>query len=308
MTPGTDPRFAYVLMSHLDPQAVLATARRIRELSPHAHVLVRHSGARGFAALGPAPAPGVEVFSSTTLLRWGTFSVVTGVVEALEEARARWHPSHTVVVSGQDRPVHDLAAWEAGVAASGADALLRADPLAYPDRWARCWHPLSEPPALLGAALRATGRAGLGRTLHHAGGRTWFFVHQRTALRPPLPYRKGSLWTTLSAAAVGELSRAVRDGELVAWFSSQLLPDESFAHSVLGAAPGLHVVDAATTTAFFAPHSLAHPRALTAADVATVLQRPAPFARKVVPGVSDDFLAAVDAAVDAERARPLQRG
>lgn len=307
MTPGTGDGFAYVLMSHVDPDAVLATARRIRELSPRAHVLVRHAGARGFAALGPSPAPGVEVLTSTTALRWGTFSMVQGVVEALEEARARWRPTHTVVVSGQDRPVHDLAAWEASLVADGADALVRSDPRAYPDRWARCWHPLPDPPVALEPALRLTGRLGLDRTLHHAGGRTWFVAHRRTALRSPLPYRKGSLWMTVSAAAAGELSRAARDPELVAWFSSQLLPDEAFAPTVLGAARGLRVVDAATTTALFEPGSPAHPRALTRADLATVLGRSAPFARKVVPGTGDDLVAALDAAVDAERADHLQR-
>lgn len=307
MNPGPDDGFAYVLMSHVDPDAVLATARRIRELSPRSHVLVRHAGAPGFAALGPSPAPGVEVLASTTALRWGTFSVVRGVVEALEEARTRWRPTHTVVVSGQDHPVRDLGAWEASVVAGGADALVRSDPRAYPDRWARCWHPLPDPPAALEPVLRVTGRLDHGRTLHHAGDRTWFLAHHRTALRSPLPYRKGSLWMTLSAAAVGELSRTLRDRELVRWFSSQLLSDEAFAPTVLGAVRSLRVDDVATTTAFFPDDAPAHPRALTAADLDAVRRRQAPFARKVVAGVSDAFVALLDAAVDDERSRHLQR-
>lgn len=307
-TPAAGPPvrgFAYVLMAHVDPDAVLSRARRIRELSPGAHVLVRHSGAAGFARLGPAPLPGVEVFDSSTAMRWGTFSVVQGVVEAVAEASERWNPTHTVVVSGQDHPVHDLGAWEESVVADGFDALLNADHRQYAERWARCWHPLPDTSLVPETVLWLLEKK-LPRRVHHAGGRTWFVSHRHVAVRSPLPYRKGSLWMTVSAAAAERLLTAARDPALVDWFSHQLLPDEAFAHTVLAGAADLRVRNGPTTTAFFPPDALAHPRALTVEDVGPVSARSAPFARKVLPGTSDGFVRAVDAAVDCERSGHLQ--
>lgn len=307
-TAGTPRRgFAYVLMAHVDPDVVLARARRVLELSPGAHVLVRHSGATGFARLGPAPAPGVEVFRSGTTMRWGTFSVVQGVVEAVAEAATRWQPTHTVVVSGQDHPVHDLAHWEESVRSAGTDALLNTDTQHYDDRWTRCWHALPDTPLLPDRVLWLLARRLPRHRLHRAGGRTWFTSHRRGSVWSPLPYRKGSLWMTVSAAAADRLVAAVRDPALVDWFSHQLLPDEAFAHSVLARATGLRIRTGPTTTAFFPPEAMAHPRVLTADDVGAVTAGSAPFARKVLPGVSDAFVRAVDAAVDVERAAHLQR-
>ena len=299
-----DGTFANVLLCHVDPEAVLRSVRRIKELSPAAHVLVRHAQGPGFLDEVQAGAAGAEVLVSRTPIRWGTASTVTAVLEALAEAERRWRPSHTVVVSGQDHPVRDLRAWEDGVLRTQADALLREDPRRYDERHRFCWHALPEGAGrwrpLLAAAARATRRDPVHGVVHvqEAGGRTWVLAHARRS-RPPVPYRKGSLWMTLSHRAVTALLTV--DDRTRRFFATTIIPDEAFAHSVLRATPGLRVVDGMTSAAFFPPEGGPHPRTVVAEDVPTVLAGGAAFARKVVAGASDEFVRLVDAAVDAER-------
>jgi len=299
------PAFAYVLLCHVDPEAVLRTVRRIRELSPTAHVLVRHAQGPGFLDEVHAAAAGAEVLVSRTRIRWGTSSTVTAVLEALAEAERRWRPAFTVVLSGQDHPVRDLRAWEEELRSAGTDALLRADPRDYPDRWGARWSALPEWAGglrpLLVAAARATRADPVRRWVHvqEAGERTWMLaLHRRR--RPPLPYRKGSLWTTLSHRAVARLLAV--DARTLRWFTTTLLPDEAFAHSVLAATPGLALVDAPTTASFFPAEGGPHPRAVGLADLPAVRASGAAFTRKVVAEVSDEFVHHVDALVDADRA------
>ncbi|MGI4895625.1 MAG: hypothetical protein ACRYF3_10990, partial [Janthinobacterium lividum] len=192
--------FVYVLMSHTDPQAVLATVNRVRQLSPTAHVLVRHSQPD---FLPVHESEGIGVLRSDIGIRWGTWSVVAAGLEALRVARDRWNPEFTVLVSGQDHPVRDLAAWEQHVRGLGADAVLRRDPRTYDERWQRCWHELSPGRFLPSGAVNLLGRVGrpfarLLPEVHLAGGSTPMIVHpRRPGGRPPLPYRKGSFWSTL---------------------------------------------------------------------------------------------------------------
>jgi len=306
--PGDAPRrtaFAYVLLCHVDAEAVLRRVRRIKELSPTAHVLVRHAQGPGFLDEVHAAAAGAEVLVSRTRIRWGTGSTVTAVLEALREAEQRWQPAVTVVLSGQDHPVRDLRSWEEELLREGTDALLRADPRDYPDRYRACWHALPEWAGrfrpLLAAAARATRRDPVHRLLHvqEAGGRTWVLAHHRRD-RPPVPYRKGSLWMTVSHRAVARLLAV--DARTARWFATTLLPDEAFVHSVLGATPGLRVVDAPTTASFFPAEGGPHPRAVRLADLPAVRAGGAAFTRKVVPDVSDEFVRHIDALVDTERA------
>nr|WP_276612407.1 beta-1,6-N-acetylglucosaminyltransferase [Kineococcus vitellinus] len=272
---------------------------------------MRHAQGPGFLDAPAARAAGAEVLLSRIRPHWGHWSLVAAQLEALAEARRRWDPDWTVVVSGQDHPVRDLAAWEGEVVASGADALLRPDERDYDERWRRCWHRVPAEGAAATTLLRAAARlqrlGGRRAPLRLAGGRTWVFSHPRREAAPPLPYRKGSFWATLSRRAVATLLAAGEDDALRAFFASTLLPDESFAHSVLHAAPPLRVAAAPTSYTAFVGDDLAHPQPLGLGDVPAARASGAPFARKVVRGPGDAFARAVDALVDAERSPARER-
>ena len=287
---------AYVVMAHTAPAAVAARVRRLRDLSPAAHVLVRSAG-----VLLPdedAAALGIAVLRSGIRVRWGDFSLTAAALEALGTAQRLWDPDHVVLVSGQDHPVTDLAAWEAGLA--GVDAVLRRDPRDHSARWRNCWHVLPAQDALgpLWSGLAgASRRLPLASGLNRAGGRTWVAHHPRSGL-PPVPYVKGSFWCVLSRAALAAVAEAAADPAVGGWFATTLLPDEAFVHSVLAARPDLRTVAGPTSFTVFPTAGSAHPRELGADDVDAALAGGAPFARKVV-GVSGEFTRRVDAAVDA---------
>lgn len=299
--------FAYVVMAHTALDDVLSHVERIRTLSPRSGILLRSSAGSEVAA---APEEvvrrsGASPFTSAIAVRWGNWSLTAAALESLVQARRLWDPDHTVLVSGQDRPVRDLGAWEAGITADRTDALLRPDDRDYSERWRSCWHTLPVTGAaadrLLVPAAAATHRARLPVRIARAGGSTWMWRHPRRSA-PPLPHRKGSFWCVLSRAAVDVLLDAAADPEVGGFFRSTLLPDESFAHSVL-AGSGLRTTPGATSFTVFPPESLSRPRPLGPADVGAARRSGAAFARKVVlgDGAGRAFADAVDALADAER-------
>ncbi len=91
---------------------------------PLAHVLVRSAGT--LLSDQDAADLGIALLRSEIRVRWGDWSLTAAAVEALTTAQRLWDPDHVVLVSGQDHPVTDLAAWESGLV--GVDAVLRRDP------------------------------------------------------------------------------------------------------------------------------------------------------------------------------------
>jgi hypothetical protein len=292
--------FTYLLMSHGDPAGVASRVARIRDLSPTATVAVRWTrpgllDATTLLHAGALPLP------DDVRIRWGDWSLTRATLRALRTLREQVAPDVTVILSGQDHPVRDLAAWEREVTASGTDALLHADERDHSHRWRRCWHTLPEPALVVAGPLgRAAERLRLPVGIGRAGERTPVLHHARRAISPPVPYRKGSFWTTLSRDAVGALLAAADDPRLGGFFRTTLLPDEAFAHSVLAATPGLRTTAGRTSFTVFDRAADEHPRGLGPDDVAAARASGAPFARKV-SGADGAFARTADAVVDAER-------
>ncbi|WP_432562221.1 beta-1,6-N-acetylglucosaminyltransferase [Kineococcus sp. SYSU DK003] len=289
--------FAYVLMAHTDGAGLAERVRRIHELSPEARVLVRWN--RRELVDDPAVRELQDTFHSDIEVRWGNWTLMAAALEALAEARRRWDPDFTVLVSGQDHPVTPLAAWEDGVRRSGTDALLRPDSGTHLYRWRRRWHTLPSTP--LDRALPAIGRVSrwipVPVRVEQVGGATFMLHHWRHDV-PPVPYRKGLLWCTLSRRAVAAVLDAEATPQVRGFFASTLLPDESFVHSVVASHPELLVTPLPTSYAVFTDEHDAHPRVMTATDVAAAVGSGAPFARKVV-GAGNEFARAADPVVDA---------
>lgn len=294
------PGFAYLLMSHGDPAGLESRVRRIRVLSPGATVAVRWTRP-GFLDVQALERAGALVLPSDVTVRWGDWTLTWALLEALHTLRTRVDPAYTVVLSGQDHPVRDLADWEREVSGTGTDALLWPDDRDHSRRWRRCWHTLPSPTlALAGPMGRLAERARSPIRVSRAGGRTPMADHARRG-GAPVPYRKGSFWSTLSRDAVRALLEAGDDPRVGGFFATTLLPDEAFAHSVVHAAPGLVTTRGRTSFTVFDRATDAHPRELGADDVAAALDSGAPFARKVT-GPDSAFARAADARLAAERA------
>lgn len=287
--PQGDSRFCYVVLAHTDPEGVLALVRDIRALSPSASVVVRHDDP---AFIDPARLreAGALPLLSRIRVAWGDWTLAEAMLEAFEFALTATDAEHVVLVSGQDRPVLDLAAWEGEVRSLGADAVLDPHPNQRAD-WMYRWS---------SRRLPRTGSAGLDRVLrwglcrigdvtapvlrlHTAPRQPDLLLYGGRRLRtPPVTVTKCSQWMTLNRrAARAVLDRDRADARVRRFFVHTRIPDESYVQSLLHDEPGLRIAYSETTTKVFEEGS-ASPAWI---DVGTlermVVTSAAPFVRKL---------------------------
>lgn len=279
--------FCYILMAHTAPRQVEHTVRRIRDLSPGAHVLVRHATTGVFEEARLEAAGAAELRSRIRML-WGDWTLVTGALEALEHAVRTTDAHHVVLLSGQDYPIRDLVRWEQEVEAAGVDALVDVFP-PLPEDWMYSWHRVSSPEQVP-AGVRRVGAAAwrriarpLRKTMlcYDFNGDPRWYLGLRRFRRGPIPVVKGSLWMTLSRAAVTTLlERDARDDDVREWFRHVRIPDESYLQSLIVSSPELTWMTCPTTHARFEfgnPNAIA----LDARELDLAATGPAAFARKL---------------------------
>ena len=323
--------FCYVVLSHRLPDQVTRLVDRIRELSPGAAVLVRHDRGPGFVPqLEGSPDPHVDVLVESEPIVWGAWSMVEATERAFARARQRFDPDWTVLVSGQDWPVRDLAAWERELTVAGCDAVVNGAVVEidrstgrrnterdlFLARWTHRWWTLPRVPA-----LSRVPRSVRARVAGRYSGSVQF--HLRTVILRQLPrelgwkvgvqrrrglpdgwrLRKGEQWLAASRHALAELDRVVAaDGRGRAFFATSHIPDESWFQTALTSIPGLRVADGRISWHRFDRPGAPSAAVLTLADVPVATASGSPFARKVEEPVAPGVAAAIDAVVDRLRA------
>lgn len=306
--PGTT--FCYVILAH-QYSGTLALVRRIAQLSPRARIVVRFEDLGEFDAAA-LRAAGATPLLSTIRARWGAWTLTEAMLEALAVARATTDAAHVVVISGQDYPVRDLQAWEATVAASGADALL--DPIApHPRDWRSRWRMVDVPRPRHERAYRVVRHVAwrIGTWTRPAltisprfaeGDRRWLVGVARPWARVPggAQITKCSQWMTLSARAVDSvLRRDESDPALRDFFATVRISDESYIQTLITDDPQLVVRHGETTVKRFTGGK-SSPQWLDVESMRELAaSSPAPFARKVAPD-ADDVRRAADELADAE--------
>ena len=333
--PAADPdpdhhAFCYVVLSHRLPDQVTRLVARIRELSPEAAVLVRHDhGAMFLPEVEVSSDPHVDVLVESDPVVWGAWSMVQATERAFARARQRFDPDWTVLVSGQDWPVRDLAAWEKELTSSACDAVVNGDPVELDPtsgrrnterdlllaRWTHRWWTLPRLPVLdrvpqsvrTGFVGRYNGsvqfliRPVMLRQLPRGLG--WRVgVRRRRGLPDGWQLRKGEQWLAASRHALAELDRAVSaDGRGRAFFAGSHIPDESWFQTALTSIRGLRVADGRISWHRFDRPGAPSAAVLTLADVPVATASGSPFARKVEEPVAPGVAAAIDAVVDRTR-------
>ncbi|MCB7137047.1 beta-1,6-N-acetylglucosaminyltransferase [Cellulosimicrobium marinum] len=316
---GGRGRCAYLVLGHRRPEQVTRLARRVLSLSPDAVVLVHWDA----SATEPPPRDlprGAHVIERRVRTRWGDWSLVEATL-ALLAAAAEAGTDWSVLVSGEDWPVRDLAGFEDELRTSGADAVLRSRPVRraraedgrhplawdetrrYGARWFVVPRPSAAPVARVADAVTRRLEERFGhRDAYPAAMQLWGRGYAVALRRAPFPepgwtLHKGDQWMALGSAA-REAALAASPAVL-RHFSRTLVPDESFLQSVLHNTPGLVVHDRRTTYAPWErfdrlPHLVLRPEDLDAAR-----RSRAAFARKVGDGplaaITDDLDALVAA-------------
>ena len=300
---------AYVVISHRNPGQVLRLVSALRE-GPGAEVLVRHNPQSSVLPAAAVEERGAHVLEDGIEIGWGEFSYVRVLLRALEWSLDHLDPDWIVMLSGQDYPLRPLAEIQAGLAASGKDALLSAvwelstaerpaPPreqfflrYAYRHFAVPGWVPRA-PSALRPLLYTREMPQGLGRRL---GLR-----------RARLPYGPGRRcfvsadWLTLSARAARVVTEtARRDQALIRHYRRSIVPSESLFATILMNQPGLEVSAEGRRFLSFPKSAAPHPDVLTSADLDRLLGSGMDFGRKFDAEVDAEVLDALD-----ERRRSL---
>ncbi|MDO5628939.1 MAG: beta-1,6-N-acetylglucosaminyltransferase [Mobilicoccus sp.] len=301
MTSGGTASFCYALMCHTDPDGVLDRVRRIRELSS-GHVLVRYSDP-AFIDEQRLSELGAHRLLSSLPTRWGDSSLIDAALEMFEVAREMTDCDYVVLLSGQDQPIRDLAAWEEQVRSWNVDAVL--DPAVdQPEDHTWRWHVTYPPRVRIGPvddvlrrvplrlARHVPGVAVLGRR----GERRLLIGRPRRRLAPPLLPVKCSFWAVLGRRAIDAVATRSRlDAEVRRWRETVRIPDEWYVSSILLDDPSLRIALARTTTKTFSPQ-LSRPEFIDLDILADMRRRSyAPFARKMPADPDPAVLAVADA-------------
>ena len=303
--------FCYVIMAH-NPAGIERLVRRIREFGPDAFVLVRFEPHQGFDA-DALRAAGATPLTSDLHVRWGSWQLTEAMIEALRTAQEETGADQFVLISGQDYPIRNLAAWQRAWADRGADALIEQTP-DQPDNWRfRWWLP----------EVRVPGGPKVYRIVRHLGwrlgtltkpvlqilprfvegDRRWFVGLRRPGVQPPVPIVKASQWMTLSARAVRRaLERDAREPHLRSWFQTVRITDEIYLQSLVHDDPELRVVHGQTTVKEFGDDP-SSPLWLDADRLrALASSSDAPFARTFAPDAPGELFAAADALAESDPA------
>lgn len=315
MTPS--PVFCYVILAHTDPEGLLRLVARIRTLSPHAAIVVRHEDPDLVGPSNLDPYRAIDLVSRIKV-RWGSWTMVQAVLEAYTLALARSDADYFTLVSGQDYPVRELASWEQAIAADGVEAIL--DPMpAQPLTYRRHFFTfvLPGPRSIVKRGIHwgmdRIGKATYPHIQLYRQERTgpnqwWFTMPRRGSEVAPEWFVKASQWTTLRRDVLAEVLRvAGPDGRGLRRARTLLVPDEIAIQSLVAAVAGRIV--AAPTSALRFPPEASSPDWLTAELVRELSQTtPAPFVRKVPVQGWQPVIAAADAAAAEDACRTATRG
>jgi hypothetical protein len=313
-------RCAYLILSHKNPPQVEALATRILELSPTARVVVHHDLNGGSAPWDGDPPARAHLVQRTTV-EWGGWSIVESTLRMIRYAREDLQSQWMVIVSGEHWPVTQLAAWEAKVAASGADAVMPARKLPAHLRFgsrdaddnrdlARCrlrWFRVRRPRRTpmhkaLSALSKLSNRAHPVFKLEFSlRNESWFVgVPRRKGPVARWDLFKGSEWFALNARSAEVLLHP--DHRVASWFQRSHIPDESYFQSLL-CRDGRLIIDRSVVT--WVPPQPPVPTdgwmLLKEEDLPRVSASGAAFARKLDPGRNPEVIAAINARVDADR-------
>jgi hypothetical protein len=317
---GPSPRVAYLVLSHKNPAQVEALVRRVLELSPAGEVLVHHDAkAAGVPWEGTAPARSRLIEPIPVV--WGDWSVVEATLRLLRRAADALDPDWYVFLSGEDRPVRDLALWEEELTASGTDGLVparkltthpafgrrpTADDLNYV-RYAHRWRAMPEVDnhtlrrIFHGLRVASVFMQPLWKIEYSERRDRWFVgVRRRLRLPPGWALYAGSQWMTIGRRAAQCLLDV--DPAVTEWFRRSWIPDQGYFHTVLYNQPQLHLRDDPVT--YVVPHDSAKRHrwmTLTTEDIDDIARSGAAFARKFDRHVDPDVMDRIDAAVDATR-------
>jgi hypothetical protein len=269
----------YIVISHRNPEQVVRLVRVLRE-GPSARVLVRHDPRGERLEREQLETAGGELLEDRLKTKWGGWSQLKLILGCLREAVTRHDPDWVLVLSGQDYPLRPLAAIEADLRDSPADARLgsvrrvetRRPAQGDDEFFLRCRYRHYARPRVLPSLPRTIRPLAYARDLPP-------LVGVRRMGPAPLAFHVSADWLTLGRAGIRAVLAASENRRLTRHFRRVAVPTESFFASVLLGDPSLIVERDNRRFSPFAPGS-PHPDTLTSDDYDRLIASGADFARK----------------------------
>ncbi len=314
-------RFAYLMLTHKTAEGVEELASRIVHLSPYSEIVVHHDLGSASMPWGGRPTGGFHLVERGPV-RWGDWSMVEATLRLLRFAKDHLSVDWFVLLSGEHRPVVPLAEWEATTVRSGVDALAPMDRLPSRLRFggadfeanqylARSRHRWSAVPRPRSSSLHR-GLGGLTKISRRALPLFAVeYAHRRESWAIGTPRRlacmrgrtlfRGSQWIAMNRRAAEAVLNV--DPAVTEWFQRSWIPDETYFQTVLRQWPELVVSGEPTTFVLETPDRPTPGwMRLSLSDLPAVWDSGAPFARKVDRAARPEVLAAIDYALDTQRA------
>lgn len=296
---------AYCVNAHSRPSQCLRLLKRLLDDDPDCRVLLHYDKKAGPLDVGEFAGSRVHMVPQRPVY-WGSTQLVDIFTEMFRLALDRGC-SYSVMLTGQDYPLRNLAGLEAELCAY--DVWGNLDPLFASDgscnweegrrRYTYWWWHADDPPKLLKGADRLAAtlfrvpvsrRESPSTSLVHfrQSGQLWWGARTRS---PGVPLYTGRVWMGLSAKAMEAVCSAPR--ELLSFFHHVPCAAEAFFHTVLGNTTGLRV---APRDPWFVRHPLeaSHPDVLTSSDIDTLMASGAIFARKFDESIDSSVLDRLD--------------
>ena len=281
-------RLAYIILAHKLPNQLL---RLIERLDADWVTFFVHIDKKTDDAIFRQIAEGVSHRRNVHLLKryacyWGGFGVVEAALEGLRQVVLhQLQPSHILLLSGQDYPLHSNEAIRRFFLHAGDASFIDYGPL--PD--------YQQYPASGGQHLYERWHF-MGQCYFHVG-LPW--VKRRMPLKMQ-PFKGSAYWNMSYASARYLLNFIDRNPQVTQFFKYVLTPDELFFQTILLNAhqPLPVVADHLRYTDWAAASSPMHPKTLTIDDYARLANSPALFARKFDESADSTILQMLDARFD----------
>lgn len=319
-TSPKNPSFAYLLLTHKDPQQVEDLTRRLLDLSPGSQVVVHHDADSGDPPWRGHPSAPIHLVERCRV-SWGDWSMIEATLRLIRYAVDRLDADWFVLLSGEHRPAVVLPQWEASTAASGNDALLAAERLPsrlrfgstdfdrnqYLARSRLHWSLFDRPRndiahRSMGLLMKLSSRVRPVLSVEYIHRREAWAIGRARRDRP-VPgwtFYRGSQWFALNRRAAA--AALTIDPAVAEWFEHGWIPDETYLQTALRHVPGLVVADVPTTFVLDTPEK-PYPgwMQLSPEDLPAVRASGLPFARKVDLAGRPEVVAGMDDAVDQQR-------
>jgi hypothetical protein len=297
-------RIAFLILNHRAPAQLLRLIKTIRRELPDSPIIVHHDE---FAADLSRSLLDFDdnafLLTTGTPISWGDFGVVDAYWQCLSWMCGNVDFDYVVLLSGQDYPIKPLGLLAADLAATGADIVVKANPI---DKLSRRKQRVSRRRYLYQyrPARAAAGpsparcwlrrRAGIGADVLN-NVQPFFHVYKFSDQQPWWLGRRprhtpftaaepcwfGSMWLALSRRAAGFVVTSVRDRpDFVDYYRRTAHSDESATATLVCNAPWARVERRDLHYVRWTDPRAGHPDVFRAEDLPELLAAPGYFARK----------------------------